>query len=189
SPPQNFAEINNNNTSRKSIYARPQPISTPLSPPPSPTKRDAPPRLTVQIPDSTMDRASKIFQSIYIAHAQAQESFTARWEVATPPSDSPASSLHSHDVKPVQTPSDFKTTIVTEHRPIANPKSSWRLSPPVRITPIGKAQKRFSFKRRSTMSQSGHVVEISGPIEEHRQSTYLGSNRDSHTGPFLRGRI
>lgn len=181
SPPQNFAEINNYNSSRKSIYTRPQPISRPLSPPPSPTKRDAPPRLTVQIPDSTMDRASKIFQSIYIAHAQAQESFTSRWEVATPPSDSPPSSLHSHDVKYVKS--------LLEHRPIPNPKSTWGLLPPARIAPIAEAQKRYSFRRQSTRIQSGHVVEISGPIEEHRQSTYIGSNRDSHTGPFLRGRI
>jgi hypothetical protein len=65
----------------RSIYVRP-----PLSPPPSP-RRDGPPRLTVQIPDSTMDRASKIFQNIYAAHAHAQENII--WGVNSPPSTSP----------------------------------------------------------------------------------------------------
>ena len=46
------------------------------------TRRDAPPRLSVIIPDSTMDRASKIFQSVYLAHELPKQG----WTYPTPPS-------------------------------------------------------------------------------------------------------
>jgi len=50
----------------RTIYARPPAAREARA-------RDMAPRLTVQIPDSTMDRASKIFQGIYAAHAAALE--------------------------------------------------------------------------------------------------------------------
>ena len=51
-----------------SIYTRPAPPSPPPSPQAKPAiKKDSPPRLTVQIPDSNLERASKIFQSVFLA--------------------------------------------------------------------------------------------------------------------------
>lgn len=174
----------------KSIYRRPVPL---LSPPPSPPpKRDSPPRLSVQIPDSTMERASKIFQSIYAAHAHAQETYTSslslsQWEnvLPTPPSESPPSTFY--DVKRLS--EHLKTSFSSEHRPAPNPKSTWGLVPSNRDTPSSKTGKRLSYgKRTATVSHDSKGVN-SKTGEERRRSGLWGSKGDSRNGPLLRGRI
>ena len=185
---------NSETSNAKTIYARPPAIhSKPLSPPLSPThpiplhKRDAPPRLTVQIPDSTMDRASKIFQSIYAAHAQAQEALVSQWGVHTPPSESPSSSrpfLHGHEK------SGRTMTAATNVAGRGSPpkgKSSWGFLPHGQSP---KAKKGTPQAKQSLLfhSTTGQAVQISTPIELHSQVRESGS-RGNNRVVSMRGRI
>ena len=105
------------------IYQRPPLVKAPLSPPPSPHRKDAPPRLTVQIPDSTMGRASKIFESIYVAHAHAQESIGNQWEFPTPPTTSAGpSSAPPRSVDILDAAMEF-TRRISGHRNAPKPKN------------------------------------------------------------------
>jgi len=180
----------------KTIYARPPPIhATPLSPPLSPThpiplhKRDGPPRLTVQIPDSTMERASKIFQSIYAAHAHAQEALASEWGVPTPLSASPPSSravIHGHE-KSGKNISGF----IAEQKPTLKGTSSWGLLPPFEISRSPKAQRRSPPMKHSSSlfhGTNGKVVEISTPVGHFSPTTELEAKGGGRV-VSMRGRI
>ena len=143
------------------IYQRPPLVTAPLSPPLSPHRKDAPPRLTVQIPDSTMERASKIFQSIYAAHAHAQES--TQWEFPTPPttsagpSSAPARSVDIFDAAMTFTKriSGHRTAPApTDHDKGTEPSQSNRSAP---STP----QKRRSIRVMSVLRRNSHMVHTS----------------------------
>lgn len=126
----------------RTIYTRPPQISSPTS-----RNRDMAPRLTVQIPDSTMDRASKIFQNIYSAHAAALEkgshthsrSRDETWGYPTPVS-SPSTSSIARTVYEI--PDTVETRISRfnrEHR-AAPVKPSVRGRGSVDMTPISRSQ-------------------------------------------------
>jgi hypothetical protein len=87
--------------------------------------------LTVQIPDSTFERASRIFQSIYAAHATAQETVKEQWGIPTPVSASPSVSrviFDATDIRHVKNqPEEVMMTFCAEGRSV--PKGKWSLTP------------------------------------------------------------
>lgn len=136
---QNFEGSNS-----RTIYARPPQIhQRPLSPPPSPTssssaarrhRGDAPPRLTVQIPNSTMDRASKIFQSIYAAHAQAQHELGSQFGLDTPQSASPSPPRQVLPIPPKTSIDISPKTFNATPRPAPRPRVATGLLPAAQIS-------------------------------------------------------
>jgi hypothetical protein len=116
--------------SSKSIYRRPPPITSRRPPTPPSSPGSAPPRLTVQIPDSTFDRASKIFQSIYAAHAIAQETVKEQWGIPTPVSASSSNSrviFDATDIRHVKNqPEEVMMTFCAEGRSV--PKGKWSVT-------------------------------------------------------------
>jgi len=131
----------------RSIYTRPPAVGRqrPLSPPSSPGRGTSPPRLTVQIPDSTFDRASKIFQSIYAAHASAQESYSSKeqWGIPTPVSASPPVTrvvMNGDEIKHItNAPEDANLSFNAEGRTVPKVKAKWSLTPNVKA--MGKSDR------------------------------------------------
>lgn len=152
SSPRNFPTPET--TTTRSIYTRPAPIRKPPSPPLSGEKKDAPPRLTVQIPDSTMDRASKIFQSIYAAHAQAQEALGSQFGFPTPPTASPTSSRTGIRVIPDTKVEGFAATFTSDPRPAPLPKGSFAVGREIYV----QKQPRASAEKGEFVVDDGVVV-------------------------------
>ena len=134
-------------TAERSIYMRPPAVGRqrPLSPPSSPGRDTLPPRLTVQIPDSTFERASKIFQSIYTAHASAQESYTSKeqWGIPTPVSASAPVTravINGDEIKHIMNaPEDVSLSFNAEGRTVPKVKAKWSLMPNVEM--MGKSDR------------------------------------------------
>lgn len=127
----------------RTIYARPPQITSPCS-----RNRDMAPRLTVQIPDSTMDRASKIFQNIYYAHAAALEkgshtpsrSGDENWGYPTPISGGSATSIGKTGYEIPDTVETRVSRFSREHRAAPQKPSSAKGRRSVDITPISRSQ-------------------------------------------------
>ena len=132
-----------------------------------------------------MGRASKIFQSIYAAHAHAQEAL-AEWGVPTPPSESPPSSravLHGHE-KP------GRSIVATTDATGPKGKLPCGLLPSVEILRSPKAKKGKPQGKQSLLfhSTTTQILEISMPIEPRFEATELGS-RGNNRVVSMRGRI
>jgi hypothetical protein len=141
----------------RTIYARPPiPIvNTSL-------RKDGPPRLSIQIPDSTMDRASKIFQSIYMAHAQAQESLTQHptWPYPTPDT-TPLSTTIIQGKQGTPVAGDITSKWGFDHRPA--PKPIMTSAPSPTSSPLTEMIK--------SLKQSGEYSAGSSPLRLERQRT------------------
>ena len=177
-------------TNSRTIYALPsQMYQTPLSPPPSPTsssaavplhRRDAPPRLTVQIPDSTMDRASKIFQSIYAAHAHAQQEMGSKWGLDTPQSDSPSPPRQVISNLPIPPKTSLDISPKTFN---ATPRRAPKPHAGIGLLPAAQISRPRVQSIASTASSGLESVTMTSQVsshDRHRQSTHTRlTKRDS----------
>jgi hypothetical protein len=165
----------------KTIYARPAKSTVPSHR--NSIRKDAPPRLTVQIPDSTMDRASKIFQSIYMAHAQAQEALGPQqptWVLPTPDSTpSTTTAIHRNKIRPVR--ESVITRLGFDHRPAPKPISTPPPSPTASpLTEMVRSLKAGEYSAGSSplrIQSRERLVPRSAEVAAKRRGSRVTSGR------------